>query len=495
MKTSDDLFQLIKSLSSNEKGYFKKSASKHVRGKKNNYVRLFEAIDKQNSYNENKILQKFKKETLVKHLPSAKNYLYRLILNALNDYHADKSAVATIREQLGFIANLKRKRLYKQTLKQLEKAKKMTQKYEQYNYWLQILEEEITIHQEVKSEKGAFLIQKLQVEADEIIVQIQINQTYQKLYNTVFWAANQQIFATNEQQIQHFERILQNELLQKKNIPTTFTGQMLYFKIQQICYYQTHQMEKSRVCAKQMIELCEAYPHFVKESPFAYLALLNNWIVSCFLMKNWEELFEVAQKIKALPVGSKHEEVRQFTTVYNAELTYFTQQNNLEKINQTIKAAKVKLEEYGDLVAKASRLVWFFNFSNIYFIFKAYDLSLEWMNRFLNLYETGIREEIYNKAVFVNLAIHYELGNERLLESLIRQVYRYTQQKAQTYQFEKILLQFFKKLLNLPLAAKKTKTLLCKSTLQQLGAIEGEVEQRLLANFAVMTWLEGKVAI
>ena len=46
-KFSNDLFQLIQSLSRTEKAYFKKYTSLHVIGERNNYVKLFNAIEKQ----------------------------------------------------------------------------------------------------------------------------------------------------------------------------------------------------------------------------------------------------------------------------------------------------------------------------------------------------------------------------------------------------------------------------------------------------------------
>ncbi len=52
MKPTNDLFTLINSLNRTEKGYFKKFASQHGKGEKNNYVQLFEAMDKQEAYNE-----------------------------------------------------------------------------------------------------------------------------------------------------------------------------------------------------------------------------------------------------------------------------------------------------------------------------------------------------------------------------------------------------------------------------------------------------------
>ncbi len=49
---SNQLFQLIKSLNKSEKRYFNLYASRHTIGEKNNYVILFEAIDKQIEYDE-----------------------------------------------------------------------------------------------------------------------------------------------------------------------------------------------------------------------------------------------------------------------------------------------------------------------------------------------------------------------------------------------------------------------------------------------------------
>ena len=49
---------------------------------------LFEAIDKQQSYDEKAVISKFSKEQFVKQFPVAKNYLYNLILKALDVYHS-----------------------------------------------------------------------------------------------------------------------------------------------------------------------------------------------------------------------------------------------------------------------------------------------------------------------------------------------------------------------------------------------------------------------
>ena len=61
MVVSKNLFELIKSLSSSEKGYFRKRSFLQVKGDETNYLKLFIAIDKQTVYNEKELLEKFSK--------------------------------------------------------------------------------------------------------------------------------------------------------------------------------------------------------------------------------------------------------------------------------------------------------------------------------------------------------------------------------------------------------------------------------------------------
>lgn len=57
MKTpSLELHELIHSLKPSEKRYFKLEASKHNSDKKNKYLSLFEAVEKQKEYNETELL-------------------------------------------------------------------------------------------------------------------------------------------------------------------------------------------------------------------------------------------------------------------------------------------------------------------------------------------------------------------------------------------------------------------------------------------------------
>ena len=156
MKTvSNDLHSLIKSLNKQEKRYFKLYASRHVIGKKNNYVRLFDAIDKQAQYSEEKIKKKFKGEVFTKQLHVTKNYLYNLILSSLRLFHEAKSQdkFPTLIRNVQLLVD---KGLFSQSKKLLNKARKTAIENEQFLNLLEVFHWE---HRIVHASKDA---QKLQ---------------------------------------------------------------------------------------------------------------------------------------------------------------------------------------------------------------------------------------------------------------------------------------------------------------------------------------------
>ena len=59
-KNSDQLFQLIQSLSKGEKRHFKLFATRHKGGENAKFLKLFDMINAQKEYSEDKILSKEK---------------------------------------------------------------------------------------------------------------------------------------------------------------------------------------------------------------------------------------------------------------------------------------------------------------------------------------------------------------------------------------------------------------------------------------------------
>src|SRR5687768_10109552 len=81
---SNYLFILVKSLSKAEKRHFKVYSSKRVLGTENIYFKLFNEIEKQQTYNEARI----REQKIFKDLPTLKKRLYKAVLRSLAEFHS-----------------------------------------------------------------------------------------------------------------------------------------------------------------------------------------------------------------------------------------------------------------------------------------------------------------------------------------------------------------------------------------------------------------------
>ena len=137
MKPSQELFRLVKSLSKSEKRFFKLMSS--LQSGEKNYIKLFDAIEKQDEYDEEAVKVLFKKETFIKHLPSEKNHLYKLILKSLRLFYAENSISAILAEHIQSIEILYNKAHYSECGKLVKKAKKIAQSHERFYYLFELI--------------------------------------------------------------------------------------------------------------------------------------------------------------------------------------------------------------------------------------------------------------------------------------------------------------------------------------------------------------------
>ena len=128
MAKSTPLFLLIKSLSKTEKRYFKLFAGQQ--GDAQNYLKIFEFIDKMEAYDEQLLREKFAGEPFLKHLHVTKNYLYKLILKGMRNYHSHKTVHSKIQNNLLDIEILHRRELFGQAEKIVDRTIELARRYE-----------------------------------------------------------------------------------------------------------------------------------------------------------------------------------------------------------------------------------------------------------------------------------------------------------------------------------------------------------------------------
>ncbi len=123
MTPSNDLHELIHSLTKMEKRYFKLYVSRSPGAKQPLALKVFDAIAKQRKYDEKALLKAFKDESFASNFPAYKNHIYTTVLRALAHYRESATASDSIDVQLRQVRILMENNLYKQAFKLNQRLK------------------------------------------------------------------------------------------------------------------------------------------------------------------------------------------------------------------------------------------------------------------------------------------------------------------------------------------------------------------------------------
>ncbi|MEL6867440.1 MAG: hypothetical protein AAFP19_23645, partial [Bacteroidota bacterium] len=326
MKTvSDDLFQLIQSMSKQEKRYFKLQASMHRSKGNNNYLRLFEAIDRQTAYDEDKIRKKFEGEAFLRQLHVAKNYLYKLIINSLRLYqeahNEDKFPLLMRNAQI-----LYSKGLYKQSEKMLEKARKLALENERY---LQLLEVFRWKHHNIHSKSDFKALERyLNVDFQQELKLLDIYRNFLEfrlLHDRVFISYWKKGSIRKQEEKEALSQLFEYPLYQSVNQAQSFNARMFYHNARFTYYFLIGELDHCYQHIKALVVMFEDLPKNrlkgAKEKRYIS-SLINLHIIQKQLQYHQESL-QSLRKLRSIPARSMAQKARLVTRSYNLELALY----------------------------------------------------------------------------------------------------------------------------------------------------------------------------
>ena len=137
-RSTDALFQLVKSLEKSEKRNFKLYAKRNSSSEDLKVVQLFDALDKMADYNEKELLKKTK-SVKKQQLSNIKANLYKQILSSLRLIRDEANIDIHLHEMMDHARILYNKGLYLQSLKMLERLKETAKAHQQLTFLQQVL--------------------------------------------------------------------------------------------------------------------------------------------------------------------------------------------------------------------------------------------------------------------------------------------------------------------------------------------------------------------
>ena len=497
MKTSDDLFDLIKSLDQTEKRYFKLFASMNARRSEgdNNYVRLFDFIDKQASnqgnYDEDAVKEYFKGEKFIKQLHVLKSYLYGTILRSLRLYNSEKSKVNELHGLLRDVDILFHKSLYGQCKKLLNKAKKIALTHEKYTQLLEIIDMEKAIARaEAYTKRTEEDLDNIYYEVNDAVEKIRNINDFWRLSTKSFFLRKKYGNIRDSEELNKFNELMKNPLLKSEDKATTYFSKNFYYNIKGLFYLTKGDYENLLRYSNKLVEFLEANPGMMRSNN--YLAALNNLLIVQMETKKYIDAMVSIKKIRAIEPESKTMRAQMFIISYDNEMNLYLLTGEFQKGVKLAKEIEKGLKEFSGRIDQESEILFYYNIAYIYFGAGDYEKSLEWINKILNKKEFRLREDIQIYSRLLNLFVHYEIGNYDLLEYEIKSARRFFDSHNYLNEFEKIILSFLNKLIFAN--DEEAKIDLYNDLKYKLSKRSKEVrENRIMEYFDIDSWLDSKI--
>ncbi|MGB1206678.1 MAG: hypothetical protein ACPG5B_13590 [Chitinophagales bacterium] len=493
MKKLASLFQLIKSLSKSEKRYFKVFVGKHSSGAEKNYVQLFDAIDRQNTFEEASLLHYLKSLKIkTTYLAADQNYLYKLILKSLRNYHAGKTISLKIKEELEYVEILFNKGLYQQCNKILQKAKAKTKKLDLYALLLETIAWE---------QKLAGVYQNFQAIENSIknltstTNSLQNYNEYVALYHKSVLLRKSNNKARNEKSVQEFELFMQKKLLKSIEQAISFRSKIRFYEIYANFYHTTNQLLSEYENTIAISDIIEKQVGFIQEEPFFYMAISSR-LLSLERKLKPANFKASLQKLRAIPsqVKKAKEELHIVINMlsYGEEMTLLLHHGFFSEALSLKKNIENLLKTQAQKIPASYKISAYYRFVYLHIGLGDFDNALTYINLLLGNFENSINPNLYSFARLLNLIIHYELGNFYLLEHIEKTTYNYFKRHQSLYKIEKRIFSFFRNIVYL-----KDIHHLQQDAFEQLWKdfkqlLEDKFEQRTLNYFDLLSWAESK---
>lgn len=496
MQSGSDLFELIRSLTKQEKRYFRIEAQRR-RGT-NQYAVLFDALDAMHSYDEKLLRKKLRKEKFIHRLAAVKKYLYTFILNTQAAYYSGKTASRVLDEQLQHISVLYRKALYAQCRKLIGKAKLLAKRHELFTRWLDILELEKNIHALLRfSSTTADEMNAILEEEKLVLHKIANTKKYYNKNARMVMLLHQRGFRLQEQDKTEVNNIM-NEDLQDVERAETFDARLYYYNTNTAFGQASGNLQHSYDAAKGYIEFLESYPERLRENANRFVVGLSNFMVICSYLKGKQQ--DIRNTIQRLAGFENHPlfkaediQLKIFLARYSNESILSIRTCNYASAQQLEAGIERGLLRFGAGINKNEHLMLCYYLAYLFFGHEDYSSALKWNNKILHHFEPNVREDIQCYSRFLNLLIHYEKGNVDLLEYELKSTYRFLSRRQRIFRFETVMMNFIRKNLSQPLSRKETIYLFGQLRDELVEVFKDPQEKTVEEYFDFVSWLESKI--
>ena len=492
---SDTLFQLVHSLEKAEKRHFKLYIKRSSAKQDLKIIRLFDAIDKLTEYDE-KILLKTLKDISKSQLANLKTHLYKQLLASLRLLKTNENIDLKLSEHLDNARLLYNKGLKIQSLHILEKAKELARANQKMNFLVQAVSLEKKIETLHITRSALEKTEKLAEESLQISGHIDRVTKLSNLALLLYRWYVQNGHARNVEDEKDIRAFFKDNLPKDSEAISGFYEKLYLF--QSYCWYAFIRQDFLMYYrySQKWIDLFYEDKVMIAVETGHYIKGMHNLLNAHFDLRNFKAFQKTLDQFEAFaktPEAKQHDNFRTHTSIYinSARINQFLMKGEFHKGIEIVPEVEEKLNEYSLFVDMHRILVFNYKFASLYFGAGEYNKAIDYLHKIINDNHLGLRNDLQCYARLMHLISHYEIGNEEILESLIKSVYRFFARMKNLTIVEEAIFTFLRHSFTVKASLLKPEL---EQFLKKIKHLEkNRFETRSFAYLDVISWVESKV--
>ena len=447
MKTSSDtLWQLVRSLKSAEKTYFKRNFVFKKSNTKQLYLKLFDAIAKQKVYDESAIIKKFSPAITKKNIAFQKHYLQNIVGEAISQYDSRNSISHELYNQILLIRVLRKRGLIDGANALWKKTVTKARASEMYPILTMLITEFekmiLSGSSETQYEDLHSVFKGRTISYNEYAEMITLRDTYTE----VLLLKRKSHFDIDDDLKERIIFLL--EVVNKTNIKKHVRSFWFrhYYRLSKVTLlYLMNDIKNAMPLLKEATIDWENNTQFIKKDGEFYIELL--YMINQVGILHGDYQFVINSFNNPIndfiddPLQRANFEAIKYLAlnkVYNKTAKY----NDVKKLVQYM---KTRYRHWESLLNPDLNRTVNFSLGIACFVLEDYNDALYFVKRGNTYFKDGTREEHSAVAHILLLLITFSMDNDRLFETEYRATYTYFYKRKKKHPFETALVQCLKR--------------------------------------------------
>lgn len=487
---SEDLFRLIKSLHKGEKRNFKLLTGLLAGGRDKKYIELFDLIDRQDVYNETKLMAHFG-DLYGGQFSAGKNYLHKLILKSLVYYDSDPEAeMVALKSQIRILA---RKELLPPAKKLLKKALREAESGEYFGHLHDLVSIEMEILMQELNEKK--LEEKLESIAETkrkaLVLQRNLDD-YAALHSRLQIFTNDRNVARREQDLQAFSRIADDPLLKEPDQALSIRGKVEYYSIHAKLARFRDKLSLAVDNSRKALDLLEAHPSIRNRMQRRYFLEVSSMGINLLRLGRREEAFAILTQVREMQELYPNLKTDYFPLFYIANITLAIQLGEPDRLQPLLEEIEARWNDIQGRSPDWHEMLLSYLMAYYYLVIGEPSNGLRWVNLLVNSPRSEHRIYLQTFARLLMLMIHFDLGNYMVVENNLPNVQRFLEKHDRLQPFEEAVLRSIRSMTRQADTPELGEVI--KDRLQEFQSLaRDKFEQRAMSMLDFLQWLQSKV--